>query len=97
MNKGRMQAQLDSLMGRIEAAEARVGEIDEMFCKPDYYELTPADEVRALEEERSSLQGEVTKLMAAAHVAGGDISLKLTISQDTLVNSQRRRRVVAQI
>ena len=64
VKKGQMQANLDALMVRIEAAEARVQEIDAMFCEPDYYERTPAEDVRALEEERSRLQGEVTDLMA---------------------------------
>ena len=61
---GRMQAKLDALMVSVEAAEARVREIDAQFCKPDYYEWTPAEDVRALEDERSRLQGEVGDLMA---------------------------------
>ena len=39
-------------------------DIDTMFCEPDYFARTPADEVRTLEEERVSLQSEVTDLMA---------------------------------
>ena len=59
----RLRVQLDTLMVRIEAAEARVQEIDEAFCRPDYYETTAADEVRSLEDERSRLQDEVAGLM----------------------------------
>ena len=64
VSRRRVQAKLDALMERIEIAEGRVGEIDELFCRPDYYEQTPADEVRALEEERSRHQTEVVELMA---------------------------------
>jgi ATPase subunit of ABC transporter with duplicated ATPase domains len=63
VNKRQVQATLDALMERIEVAEARVEEIDELFCRPDYYEKTPADEVRALEDERSRHQNDVTELM----------------------------------
>ena len=64
VNRRQVQAKLDALMERIEVAEARVGVIDELFCQPDYYEQTPADEVRALEEERSRHQTEVAGLMS---------------------------------
>jgi len=61
-NKGRLQAELDALMARMETADTRVSEIDELFCQLDYYEQTPPDEVRALEDERSSLQDETNDL-----------------------------------
>ena len=35
-----------------------------MFCQPDSYQQTPAQQVRALEEERNILQTELTNLMA---------------------------------
>ncbi len=43
-------------------SEARVLEIDELFCQPGYYEQTPPDDVRALEDERSRLKSEVADL-----------------------------------
>ena len=52
----------EELTVSIEEAEARVAKIDEVFCEPTYYERTPADEVKALETERSSLQSEVADL-----------------------------------
>ncbi|HUF76663.1 MAG TPA: ABC-F family ATP-binding cassette domain-containing protein [Longimicrobiales bacterium] len=58
----RLESRLEELTGRIEAAEARIAEIDEAFCAPGYYERTPADEVVALEQERSRLQSEVERL-----------------------------------
>ena len=54
----------EELTASIEAAEARVAEIDEIFCEPMYYERTASDDVKALETERTSLQTEVTDLMA---------------------------------
>ena len=60
--KRRLQESLDGLMARIETAEARVKEIDELFCQPGYYERTLAEEVRGLEDERTRLQGVVTDL-----------------------------------
>ena len=60
--KNRMGESLDTLMARIDNAEARVAEIDELFCQPGYYEQTPPDDVRELEDERSRLKGEVADL-----------------------------------
>jgi ATPase subunit of ABC transporter with duplicated ATPase domains len=52
----------EALAASIEQAEARVAEIDEVFCEPAYFERTSADEVKILEAERTSLQREVAKL-----------------------------------
>tara|TARA_Y100000590_G_C15522162_1_gene939789 strand:- start:366 stop:1019 length:654 start_codon:yes stop_codon:yes gene_type:complete len=51
------------LTDSIEAAEARVSEIDEIFCEPTYYERTASDEVKALEAERNCLQADIAALM----------------------------------
>ena len=40
-----------------------MAEIDEIFCRPKFYERTPVDEVKPLEAERTSLQDEVADLM----------------------------------
>ncbi|KPK64933.1 MAG: ABC transporter ATP-binding protein [Gemmatimonas sp. SG8_38_2] len=55
---------LEEITARIEVAEARVVEIDEIFCQPNYFAQTPAQEVHALEQERSSIQSELTDLMS---------------------------------
>ena len=47
----------------VDEAEARMGEIDEIFLDPSYYRSAPPDEVRALEAERERLVGKVDKLM----------------------------------
>ena len=55
---------LADLTERIDQAEARVGEIDALFCAPDYFTRTPAEEVRARQEERDRLQADLAGLMA---------------------------------
>jgi predicted nuclease with TOPRIM domain len=52
----------DDLTERIEAAEGRVAEVDALFCRPGYFEETPADEVTRLQEERARLEGSVNEL-----------------------------------
>ncbi|MCG8467866.1 MAG: ABC-F family ATP-binding cassette domain-containing protein [Gemmatimonadetes bacterium] len=62
--KGRaLLKQRDQITAKIERAETRIAEIDEMFCEPDFYERTPNDEARALETERSRLQAGLSQLM----------------------------------
>ena len=69
----RIQESRDALIARIETAEARVREIDELFCQPNFYEYTPIGEVRALEDERSRLHGTVVDLMAEWERTEGEI------------------------
>jgi ATPase subunit of ABC transporter with duplicated ATPase domains len=45
-------------------AEARVKEIDKVYCAPRFFETTPRDEVRRLDLERESLRRKVDELMA---------------------------------
>jgi ATPase subunit of ABC transporter with duplicated ATPase domains len=52
------------LIAGIEAAEVRVTEIERLFCEPGYYDRTPLDEVRRLEDERARLSGEVAERTA---------------------------------
>ena len=59
----RLTRQRDALTGRIETAEARVAAIDELFCRPGYFESTPPGEIAALQDERANLQGTVGELM----------------------------------
>jgi ATPase subunit of ABC transporter with duplicated ATPase domains len=59
-----IRRELATVTERIQAAEARVRDIDGLFCQPDYFRRTPAGEVRAREAERSSLQSEIAGLMA---------------------------------
>ena len=52
----------EALTASIEEAEARMAEIDEVFCEPTYYERASPDEVKILEAERTSLQSDVAVL-----------------------------------
>jgi len=59
----RAALRMEEITARIEAAEARVAEIDELFCAPGYFERTPKAESSALERERGRLLEEVEELM----------------------------------
>ncbi len=62
--KKKVMERQEELMSRIEEAETRLGKIDEAFCEPTYFERTPADDVKALEDERTSLEKKLADLMA---------------------------------
>jgi ATPase subunit of ABC transporter with duplicated ATPase domains len=50
------------ILARVEQAEDRIAAIDAVFCEPNYYEDTPANEVRLVEDERAALKAEVVEL-----------------------------------
>jgi ATPase subunit of ABC transporter with duplicated ATPase domains len=58
-----LRKRLETVTARAEAAERRVADIDALFCEPDYFSRTPADEIRALEAERTGLATEIADLM----------------------------------
>jgi len=60
--KNQLLRSQDALTASIKEAEARVAEIDEVFCDPTYYERASPEEVKILETERTSLQGDVADL-----------------------------------
>ena len=60
----RIRARRDTLITRIEAAEARVVAIDDLFCRPDFFQNAGAGEVRELKDERSRLQGMLVDLIS---------------------------------
>jgi len=59
-----LQLRQEVVTQAISCAEARVEEIDRIFCDPEFYELTPQDRVRTLQQEQDKLRHEVTALMA---------------------------------
>ena len=61
--RSRLERRRDEITADIEAAEARILEIDEAFCQPGYYDRTPADRVTLLEAERARLQARLDELM----------------------------------
>jgi ATPase subunit of ABC transporter with duplicated ATPase domains len=58
------RARLDDVTMRIDQAEARMANIDATFCEPDYFTRTPANEIRAVEAERITLQQTLAALMS---------------------------------
>ena len=63
-SRRKLEQSRDQLTAEIEAAEARIGEIDELFARPGFFAQTPADRVKALKGERAPLQEKVDRLMA---------------------------------
>jgi ATPase subunit of ABC transporter with duplicated ATPase domains len=59
----RLTRKRDELTGKIERGEARVAEIDEVFCQPGYFEATASDKIASLQDERAKLQRHSEALM----------------------------------
>ena len=62
---GSLRKKLNDTTKRIEAAESRLAEIDEIFADPAFYAETPSEEVRTLETERIARQAELDELIGA--------------------------------
>jgi len=62
---GALRKERDRLTDTIEATEARVHEINEIFCDPTYFDRTPPQQVRKLEQEQKKLKDEIEELMTA--------------------------------
>jgi ATPase subunit of ABC transporter with duplicated ATPase domains len=54
----------DTITAGIEAAEARIEEINSLFCRPGFFEQTAEEKVRKLQSEQQQLSAQVQKLMA---------------------------------
>jgi len=54
----------DNLETEIESAEARVGEINEIFCDPQFFDSSSDKEVRKLETEQKNLSVKIEELMS---------------------------------
>ena len=59
-----LEQRREELTSRVEVAEARVSDIDALFCRPGYFDETPAQDVAAQQRERTDLVGEVSRLLA---------------------------------
>ncbi len=59
-----LAARGERLASEIERAEARIHEINEVFCDPTYFERTPRQEAGRLEAEQKQLSSRVRELMA---------------------------------
>jgi ATPase subunit of ABC transporter with duplicated ATPase domains len=60
----KLVAERDRLTGEIDRAEARIHEINEIFCDPTYFERTPRKEVGKLEQEQKRLTASVEGWMS---------------------------------
>ena len=47
----------------IDNAEARVEEINQSFCEPGFFDTTPPDRIRALQQEQQDLWTKVEELL----------------------------------
>jgi len=74
-SRGQLEGARDKLTVRLERAEARIAEIDELFCQPGYFEKTPSDEVSKFETERTRLGGEVDRLTREWHKLEADLEV----------------------
>jgi ABC-type multidrug transport system ATPase subunit len=61
---GDLERRRDAITGEIEEAEARIDSINELFCNPGYFEKTPPEEVRKLENKQKGLKAKIEELMA---------------------------------
>jgi len=71
----KMRNRRDRIVEQIEAAEHRIGEINEMFCDPSYYDRAAPKQVRKLEGEQDELRARIEELTgewerAEAELAG---------------------------
>ena len=58
-----LEARVEEVAARVEAAEGRVGEIDAVFARASFYEDASREEVAGLEAERRDLVAEIERLM----------------------------------
>jgi ATPase subunit of ABC transporter with duplicated ATPase domains len=59
-----LQRQTAELAAELEGVEARMAELDALFCTPGYFEETPAGAVAEAQAQRAELAGRVESLMA---------------------------------
>jgi len=61
--RSRLEKRRDELTAEIEAAEARIVQIDKIFSEPGYFGATPAEKITASKGERVRHQEKVERLM----------------------------------
>jgi energy-coupling factor transporter ATP-binding protein EcfA2 len=83
----KLRRRLAEVTDRIQAAEARLAEIDALFCRPDYFATTPAAEMRVRRAEREGLEAEIAALMAEWERLEGAIGAD---GQQTVEGGMRR-------
>jgi ATPase subunit of ABC transporter with duplicated ATPase domains len=63
-DRKKLERRRDEITAEIEAAEARVAEIEALFCQEGYFERTAPEEVAALEAERAATRERADALVA---------------------------------
>ena len=61
--RAQLERQRDEITATIETAEGRIDEINELFCNPGFFDRTPEQETRVLQEEQRSLRDSVEQLL----------------------------------
>ncbi len=61
----RLEEQTRELTSQIQRAEARIREIDALFCEPGFFERSDPEEIRSLEDERAVIERELEELMTS--------------------------------
>jgi ATPase subunit of ABC transporter with duplicated ATPase domains len=69
-----MRGRSDKLLAEIEKAEARIEEINQVFCDPAFYEQNEQAEVRRLEEEQKNLRRKVESLTSEWEAAEEELA-----------------------
>ena len=59
----RLERERDDLTAGIEQAEGALGEIDETFASPGFFERTPPEAVKEMQQRRAELQASVERMM----------------------------------
>gem|GEM_PF-4832026 len=77
--RDRLRKRRDAVTGEIEAAEKRIGEINELFCDPGFFDRADAAEVRRLEKEQKRLGETVETRMAEWETLEAEISQLETV------------------
>jgi len=62
-SRGRLEHRRDALTAEIEAAEARVTEIDGKYCEPGFFDRADPAELSALDSERTTLREKADSLL----------------------------------
>jgi ATPase subunit of ABC transporter with duplicated ATPase domains len=70
-----LERRRNELTEKIEAAEARVHEINDLFCDPSYFDRTPHKEVHRIEQEQKSLNENVAQLLELWEEAEKELEL----------------------
>jgi len=59
-----LEAGLERITEELQGAEARIEELNQLFCSPDFFDGTPAKERSSLQAEHRSVSSKIDELMA---------------------------------